>query len=162
MWSPWAFVQNQQLCAEKQKCYRQSHQRSTNSSSSYGTIPLLQGQANAIGRENEESLQNITMITAHCLPVVKVAEVLQIQLSGILCQINCINILLKIYNRTHLYRTVGLGFFFQVLWFTCSFIFCTISWKELQNKTGTYPLYFFSVGKPKPVTNAGIHLGKAP
>lgn len=75
---------------------------------------------------------NISMITAHGLPVVKVAEVLQIQLSGILCQINRINILLKIYNQIHLYRTaVGLsGFFFVKHYgFTCSFIISTGSWK---------------------------------
>lgn len=109
---------------------------------------------------------NISMITAHGLPVVKVAEVLQIQLSGILCQINCINILLKTHNQIHLYRTaVGLLFiclfFVKHYGFTCSFIISTGSWKELQNKTSTYPLYFFSVGKSKPVTNAGIHLWKA-
>lgn len=58
---------------------------------------------------------SISTITAHGLPVVKVAEVLQIQLSGILCQINRINILLKIHNQIHLYRTV-VGFFCQALW----------------------------------------------
>lgn len=54
---------------------------------------------------------NISVTTAHGLPVVKVAEVLQIQLSGILCQINRINVLLKIHNQIQLYRTVvGWGF----------------------------------------------------
>ena len=43
------------------------------------------------------------MIITLYLPVVKMAEVLQIQLSGILCQINCINILLKIHNQIHIY-----------------------------------------------------------
>lgn len=126
-------------------------------SNSYRTISLQQGQANPIARRNKENLQNIRMITTYCLPVIKVAEVLQIQLSGILRQINCINILLKNHNQIHLYRTVV---FFQVLWHTCTFIICTVHWKELQTKTGTYPLYFFSVGKSKPITHTGIHLRK--
>lgn len=52
---------------------------------------------------DKKSLLSISMIITLYLPVVKMAEVLQIQLSGILCQINCINILLKIHNQIHIY-----------------------------------------------------------
>lgn len=62
---------------------------------------------------------NISMITAHALPVVKVAEVLQIQLSGILCQINRINILLKIHNQVHLLQNWS-GVCFLVFFFLSS------------------------------------------
>lgn len=68
---------------------------------------------------------SISMITARGLPVVKVAEVLQIQLSGILCQINRINILLKTHNQMHLYRTVVGIFFVKHYGFTGSFIIST-------------------------------------